>query len=129
MNYVLDTHVLIWYFTGSKRLKHRAREAIDDCINEGGKLLVPTIVLSEALDIAEKRKVEFDFQEMYHLIRDTPAFEIIGFTTGIFDETLEIKDIQEIHDRIIVATAKFYSSDIITKDKIIRTSDEVESLF
>ena len=129
MNYVLDTHVLIWYFTGSKRLKRRAKEAIDDCINRGGKLLVPTIVLSEALDIAEKRKVEFDFQEMYRLISDNPFFEIIGFTTGIFDETLEIKDIQEIHDRIIVATAIFYSADIITKDKIIRTSGEVESLF
>jgi len=126
---VLDTHVLIWYFTGSKRLKRRAKEAIDDCINRGGKLLVPTIVLSEALDIAEKRKVEFDFQEMYRLISDNPFFEIIGFTTGIFDETLEIKDIQEIHDRIIVATAIFYSADIITKDKIIRTSGEVESLF
>jgi len=129
VNYVLDTHVLIWYFTGSKRLKRRAKEAIDDCINRGGKLLVPTIVLSEALDIAEKRKVEFDFQEMYRLISDNPFFEIIGFTTGIFDETLEIKDIQEIHDRIIVATAIFYSADIITKDKIIRTSGEVESLF
>jgi predicted nucleic acid-binding protein len=41
VNYVLDTHVLIWYFTGSKRLKRRAKEAIDDCINRDGKLLVP----------------------------------------------------------------------------------------
>ena len=129
MNYVLDTHVLIWYFIGSERLKRRAKEAIDDCINIGVKLLVPTIVLSEALDIAEKKKVEFDFQEMYHLISDNPAFEIIGFTTTIFNETLKIKDIQEIHDRIIVATAIFYSADIITKDKIIRASGEVESLF
>jgi predicted nucleic acid-binding protein len=110
-------------------LKKRAKEAIDDCISRGGKLLVPTIVLSEALDIAEKRKVEFDFQKMYRLICDNPAFEVVGFTTTIFDETLEIKDIQEIHDRIIVATARFYSVDIITKDKIIRVSGEVESLF
>ena len=129
MSYVLDTHALIWYFIGSKRLKRRAKEAIDDCISRGGKLLVPTIVLSEALDIAEKRKVEFDFQEMYCLICDNPAFEVVGFTTTIFDETLEIKDIQEIHDRIIVATARFYSVDIITKDKIIRASGEVEALF
>jgi PIN domain nuclease of toxin-antitoxin system len=129
VNYVLDTHILIWYFIGSKRLKKRAKEAIDDCISRGGKLLVPTIVLSEALDIAEKRKVEFDFQKMYRLICDNPAFEVVGFTTTIFDETLEIKDIQEIHDRIIVATARFYSVDIITKDKIIRVSGEVESLF
>jgi len=54
MRYVLDTHILIWYFIGSKRLKPRAREVIDRCLNEGGQLLVPTIVLAEALDIAEK---------------------------------------------------------------------------
>ncbi len=129
MNYVLDTHALIWYFTGSEKLKRQAKEIIDDCINKGGKLLVPTIVLSEALDIAEKRKVEFDFQKMHRLISDSPAFEIIGFSASIFDETLEIKNIQEIHDRIIVATARFYSADIITKDRIIGSSGEVESLF
>jgi len=129
VNYVLDTHALIWYFTGSKKLTRKAKEVIDDCISKGGKLLVPTIVLSEALDIAEKGKVEFDFERMYQLINDNPAFQIIGFGTSIFDETLEVRDIQEIHDRIIVATARFYSADIITKDKIIRSSGEVESLF
>jgi PIN domain nuclease of toxin-antitoxin system len=126
---VLDTHALIWYFTGSDKLKRQTKEIIDDCISKGGKLLVPTIVLSEALDIAEKRKVEFDFQKMHQLISDNPAFEIIGFSASIFDETLEIENIQEIHDRIIVATARFYSADIITKDRIIRSSGEVESLF
>ena len=129
MNYVLDTHALIWYFTGSKKLSNRTREVIDDCISRGGKLLVPTIVLSEALDIAEKRKVEFDFRGMYQLISDNPVFEIIGFGASIFDETLDIRNIQEIHDRIIVATARFYSAGIITKDKIIRASGEVESVF
>ena len=129
MNYVLDTHALIWYFTGSKKLSRKAKEVIDDCISKGGKLLVPTIVLSEALDIAEKGKVEFDFERMYQLINDNPAFQIIGFGTSIFDETLEVRDIQEIHDRIIVATARFYSADIITKDRIISSSGEVESLF
>lgn len=129
MNYVLDTHALIWYFTGSKKLSRKAKEVIDNCISKGGKLLVPTIVLSEALDIAEKGKVEFDFQRMYQLINDNPVFQIIGFGASIFHETLEIRDIQEIHDRIIVATARFYSGDIITKDRIIRSSGEIESLF
>jgi len=129
VNYVLDTHALIWYFTGSKKLTHKAKEIIDECISKGGKLLIPTIVLSEALDIAEKKKVEFDFQRMYQLINDNPTFQIIGFGASIFDETLAIRNIQEIHDRIIVATAKFYSSDVITKDKIVRSSGEVESLF
>jgi len=40
--------------------------------------LVPTIVLSEALDVAEKGRVELDFAGMYRLIQREPEFEIEG---------------------------------------------------
>lgn len=128
MNFLLDTHSLIWYFIGSRRLKPEARAAIDECRVMGGKLLVPTIVLSEALDIAEKGKVEFDFEEMYRLIREDPSFEITGFTSEIFDETIRVKGIKEIHDRIISATARFYGVGVITRDRIIKDSGEVALL-
>ena len=128
MLYVLDTHVLIWYFIGSNRLHNKLRERIDAIRKEGGRLLVPTIVLAEALDIAEKGRVEFDFTEMYRLIKEEPEFEIVGFGFEIFDETIQIKDIIEIHDRIIAATAKFYQVGILTKDRIINESGEVKTL-
>ncbi len=127
MIYVLDTHVLIWYFIGSKRLKRKLREKIEEVRNAGGRLLVPTIVLAEALAIAEKGKVEFDFQDMYQLIKNESEFEIISFTPEILEEVLHTQ-IPEIHDRIIVATAKFYRAGILTKDKIIRESGEIEKL-
>lgn len=128
MLYVLDTHVLIWYFIGSKRLRKEIREKIDSTRNQSGRLLVPTIVLAEALDIAEKGRVELDFSEMYRLIREEPGFEIVGFGLEIFDETIQIKEVEEIHDRIIVATARFYHVSILTKDRIISESGEVEIL-
>ena len=53
--YVLDTHVVIWYFIGSKRLRSGLKDKIDETRNSNGRLLVPTIVLVEALDVAEKR--------------------------------------------------------------------------
>ena len=126
--YVLDTHVLIWYFIGSKRLKQKLKERIDKVRNEGGRLLVPTIVLAEALDIAEKGKVEFDFANLYKLIDEQAEFEVIGFSQEIFDEAMQVKEIKEIHDRIIVATARFYESGIMTKDALIYESREVETL-
>ena len=127
-NYVVDTHVLIWYFIGSARLQSRLRERIDEVRNQGGRLLIPTIVLSEALDIAEKGRVEFDFAGMYKRIREGEEFEIIGFSPEIFEETRRLRGIKEIHDRIIVATARFYGAGIMTKDRIIRESGEVEVL-
>jgi len=82
--YVLDTHVLIWYFIGSNRLGQKLKERIDKARRRGGRLLVPTIVLSEALDVAEKGRVELDFAGMYRLIREEPEFEIVGFGPDVF---------------------------------------------
>ncbi|MDH7578303.1 MAG: type II toxin-antitoxin system VapC family toxin [Bacillota bacterium] len=127
MLYVLDTHVLIWYFTGSKRLKRRLKELIDNVRSQGGRLLVPTIVLAEAMHIAEKGRVHFDFTEMYRLIKEEPEFEIVSFSPDILEESTQISNIPEIHDRIIVATAKFYQAGILTKDRVIRSSAEVET--
>ncbi len=128
MLYVLDTHVLIWYFIGSHRLRDELRERIDETRRQGGRLLVPTIVLAEALDVAEKERVKFDFAEMYRLIREEPEFEVIGFSPEILDEVIRVEGVQEIHDRIIVATARFYRAGLLTKDRIIRESGEVEVL-
>jgi len=128
VSYVVDPHTLVWYFTGSKRLHRSAKRAIEECRRRGGQLLVPTIVLAEALDIAEKQRVPFDFARMYKLIQSEPGFEIVGFSAEVFAEAVKIKKIKELHDRIIVATARFYGAGIITKDKIIRESGEVETL-
>ena len=126
--YVLDTHVLIWYFIGSKRLHKKLIDTIDSVRNKDGRLLIPTIVLAEALDIAEKFRVEFDFDEMYRLIQKYAEFEIVGFDVEVLGEAMKIKKIKEIHDRIIVATAKFYGAGVLTKDRIISDSGEVGTL-
>jgi PIN domain nuclease of toxin-antitoxin system len=127
MLYVVDTHVLIWYFIGSKRLQQRLQERIDETRRRGGRLLIPTIVLAEALDIAEKGRVDFDFAEMYRLILQEPEFEIVGFGPEIFEEAMWVRKVQELHDRIIMATARFYGAGVLTKDKIVLDSGEVET--
>jgi PIN domain nuclease of toxin-antitoxin system len=127
MLYVVDTHVLIWYFIGSKRLQQRLQERIDETRRQGGRLLIPTIVLAEALDIAEKGRVDFDFAEMYRLILQEPEFEIVGFGPEIFEEAMWVRKVQELHDRIIMATARFYGAGVLTKDKIVLDSGEVET--
>lgn len=120
--WVLDTHMLIWYFTGNRRLPDEMRELIDQTRKLGGRLLVPTIVLAEALSVAAKGRVAFDFRSLYQLVRDEPEFEIVDFGAAIFDEILRVEGIPDIHDRIIVATARFYGADLLTVDGVIRRS-------
>lgn len=124
--FVIDTHVLIWYFTGNKRLSSDLKMTIDQARQQGGRILVPTIVLAEALVVAIKGRVVFDFEQLYTQVQTEPEFRIVGFDAEIFDETLRIQKIPEIHDRIIAATARFYGANLLTKDGVIRLSDEVD---
>jgi PIN domain nuclease of toxin-antitoxin system len=45
-----------------------------------------------------------------------------------FKVRYDMKEVKEIHDRIIVATARFYKADVVTKDKLINESGAVEDL-
>jgi PIN domain nuclease of toxin-antitoxin system len=125
--YIIDTHVLIWYFTGSKRLSTELKDLIDTCRSQGGRLLVPTIVLAEALNVAERGRVDFDFAELYQLVQDEPEFEVVGFGSEIFEKTMRVQDVTEIHDRIITATGSYYGASVLTKDGVICDSVEVDT--
>jgi predicted nucleic acid-binding protein len=87
--YVLDTHVLIWYFTGSKRPPEALKNRIDQVRLLGGRLLVPTIVLAEALAVAAKGRVAFDFDQLYEVVLAEPEFEIVGFAPGTVMRSLQ----------------------------------------
>jgi len=126
--YVLDTHILIWYLIGSRRLSDELRNTIDQARLQGGRLLIPTIVLAEALNLAAKNRIEFDFAELYQLVQTESEFEIVDFGIGVFREVLRIRRISEIHDRIIAATARYYGAYLLTRDGVIRSSDDVNTL-
>ena len=107
MKIVIDTN--IW----------KLKDTIEKVRNEDGRLLVPTIVLAEVLDIAEKHRVEFNFNKLYRLIRENPEFEIVGFDSEIFDETIRLKEIKEC------CNCKVLGAGILTKDRIITESGEL----
>lgn len=66
MKYVADTHSLVWYFTKDKRLSARVREIIKSCERGENILITPSICLLEALDIAEKKKIDFDLSQFFY---------------------------------------------------------------
>ena len=65
---------------------------------------------------------------MYRLIQEYAEFEIVGFGEEVLNEAMKLKKIKEIHDRIIVATARYYGAGVLTKDRIISDSGEVGTL-
>jgi PIN domain nuclease of toxin-antitoxin system len=129
MNFVTDTHALLWWFTDSPKLGPLASAIYDRC--EGGEVIIfiPTIVIAEALSIFDKRRLSFDFKKLFKRIHDSENFALVALDYSILQKMVDLKDIPELHDKIVVSTAKYLRLPIITKDKVIQELSGVETIW
>jgi PIN domain nuclease of toxin-antitoxin system len=120
MNFVTDTHALLWWFTDSPRISLSAAEIFEK--SEKGKniIFIPTIVIAEALSIFDKKRISFDFNKLFKKIEDSGNYVLIPLDVPILKKLINLKDIPELHDKIIVSTAQYLNCPLITKDKTLQ---------
>jgi len=121
MDYVTDTHSLVWYFTDDSRLSKRALEAFEQT-KEEGLIVVPSVVLAEIMFIAKKGKITLTFEDSLNKIEEYDNFEIAPLDADLLRVANNIEADMEMHDKLIVATALYFNATLITKDKLIRDS-------
>ena len=119
MDYVTDTHSLVWYFTEDSRLSKRALQVFERTIIEG-IVIVPAVVLAEIMYIARKGRIALTFEKTLNKIMEYENFDIAPLDADILKVANKIKVNMEMHDKLIVATALFFKAALITKDKEIR---------
>jgi PIN domain nuclease of toxin-antitoxin system len=129
MNFVADTHALLWWFTNSPRISPKTSEIFEKCENGEHIIFVPSIVIAEALSIFDKKRVSFDFKTLFKKINDSDNFRLIALDYPILKKMVSLKDIPELHDKIIVATAKHLNLPIITKDETLQNFTAVETIW
>ena len=129
MNFITDTHALLWWFTDSPHISPKAIEIFEHCEAGDTIIFVPSIVLAEALSIFEKKRVSFNFKRLFKQIDESEHFVIIPFDYSILQKMLEIKNLPELHDKIIVATAQYLDVPLITKDRTLRRLSYIETIW
>jgi PIN domain nuclease of toxin-antitoxin system len=128
MNFVTDTHSLVWYFTDDLRLSRRALKSFESTVKEG-QIIVPTVVLAEILFIAQKGRVNLGFTETVAMIEAMDNFEIAPLDLEVLRMADRIEAPLEMHDKLIVATALCYDSSLITRDEQITKSKAVKTVW
>ena len=118
--YVIDTHALIWYLTDDDKLGTEARKILERIDREEDIGVIPTIAIIEALAIFEKKGLSNLFSDIYREIKRSSNYLLYPLSVEIIDEMLKLSPKLELHDRVILATAKYLNSKLITKDRIVR---------
>ena len=129
MNFVVDTHALIWHLENARRLGVNARKALESAEST---LIVSTMSLAEITYLYRKDRVTIDVQEVLQKIQRDPRCILHPIDELVI---LRMPDDLEIHDGIIVATALISleiwgeETALITKDKHIIRSGKIETVW
>jgi len=117
--YVVDTHPLFWYLAADERIGDDAKRILEK--SEAGEIniIVPAIVLIEAIGVIKKGKVIYNLDEFLLQIHQRNNFIIKNIDWEIIalfkDYTPPIP--KDSHDKIIIVTAQYFGNiPIVTKD-------------
>ena len=124
--YVVDTHPLLWYVSGDTRIGSRAKVIIEKAEAGEINIIVPAIVLIEAIDILNKKRIIYNIDDLLQWVDQSPQLiiknldiDIINSFRNYFPPIPNTK--LKSHDKIIVITAQFFNNlPIITKDPDIQ---------
>jgi len=121
--YVTDTHPLLWYVTDDNRLSSKANSLLER--GEAGevKIIIPAIVLIEAIDILNKRRIIYGPTELLNWLSQNPQFVIknLDWDIIVLFKNYISPTPKDSRDKIIIVTAQFYGNiPIITKDPDIQ---------
>lgn len=129
MNFVADTHAILWHFINSPKLGPDALEIFDRCERGECVIFIPSIVIAEALSVFDKKKVFFDFKKLLKNLHESENFVILPLDYSILQKMVDLKDVPELHDKIIVSTAKYLNIPIITKDKTLQNIKHIKTVW
>jgi PIN domain nuclease of toxin-antitoxin system len=119
MDLLLDTHSLIWFLNGDKKLSDKAKSVIEDPTNS--KIVSIASIWEIAIKISlDKFRFPKGFKHFLDMVEDN-GFEILPIT---FEHAVELSTLEFIHrdpfDRLLIAQCMADKLIIVTKDDNIK---------
>ena len=119
MDLLLDTHSLIWFLNGDKKLSEKVKKAIE---NPNNLKIVSTATIWEIAIKISLDKISFPKGFKYFLdLVEKNSFEILPIT---FDHAMALSTLEFIHrdpfDRLLISQCKVDNLILATKDGNIK---------
>ncbi len=120
--YVVDTHALLWYLTGDKKLSQQAAEIFVAAGNGETQLVISVIVLAELYHLNLKRQTPLNFSDVFASLLTSSVFQLVSFEPVHVLDFAQDSAVTELHDRIIAGLARRLDAPLLTLDPVIADS-------
>tara|TARA_B100000315_G_scaffold117403_1_gene107636 strand:- start:1193 stop:1582 length:390 start_codon:yes stop_codon:yes gene_type:complete len=128
VDYLADTITIIRYFSKTGEIGNKAKSILDATDKGGNHIFVSVISLVEIMYLAEKRRIKVNLHETVESINYSINYSIVELSSQIV-MIAEATFFPELHDRLIIATAKYLKIPILTGDKKILKTDAVSTIW
>ena len=118
-HYILDTHPLVWFVEGNKRLSEKAKLIL---LDNTSQLVIPTIVLVEIKFLYSRKRIKVDIDGITRGILEADNCTVYPLDEEVVEK---IPLNLDIHDAIICATALVYRDVLGYETKLISRDEEI----
>ncbi len=128
MQYLLDTNAIIRHFAQTAKLGKQAKKLIKEGEDNKHRLIVSIISLMEIMYLAEKRRIPLTLDEILEYLNSKSCYSVVDFNVEVLREAEQIT-FYELHDRLILATAKLLGVPIISSDQKFVSVKDIEVIW
>jgi PIN domain nuclease of toxin-antitoxin system len=127
---VLDTHAWVWFVDSPDLIRPESRKAIEAAIHER-RLYVSSISIWEVLMLVSKKRLRFAVPADVWLerVEKTGVFTFVPLDNAICRMSVSLGLHGDPADRFVAATAVYFGATLITKDRKLRSSRKVHTLW
>ena len=128
MEYAADTVTIIRHFTNTGKIGKKAKLILGGVENGEHHVFISVISLVEVMYLFQKHRIDINLDDTLEIINNSLNYSIVDLTPQIV-KIAESIDYHELHDRLILSTAKYLRIPLLTSDKKIRELDEIETIW
>lgn len=129
MNYLADTVAIVRHLRRHPALGRKAARILRETDAGEHRIFLSSISLMEVLYLAEARKIDVSLDELVTHIRTSTNYVLVPIDDEIVLTAIKVDDVRELHDRILVATAKFLGVPLLTSDEVLSKSRHVTTIW
>ncbi|MBC8526183.1 MAG: PIN domain-containing protein [Candidatus Cloacimonetes bacterium] len=128
MEYLADTVAIVRHFSSTGKLGAKAKKIMQDADIGKNTVFVSIISIVEIMYLSEAGRIKLDLDVIKSKLDAADNYFVIDLNFDIIEVAKEIHGL-ELHDRLIVSTAKYLTCPILTSDRTITDLEIIQVIW
>ena len=129
MEYLADTVAIVRHLRRHRALGREAAQILREADQGLHTIYISAITLMEVLYLSEAGRIDLPLTELTVRVSRSRNYKVLPVDSDVTLAAVGIDDVPDLHDRIIVASARYLGVPILTGDRIIAASEHARTLW